>query len=188
MELISLQRQLLGLMKSTYQVSETDTAYIRAVAQSPQLKVVQDIIEWWRMFSLAQYSFLTVPLLKRRNLFQESLRKLVALHPVSPFREVMGMSFLREMSSHHDALISAVSQFELAFILVKQGDAEEYVIDWQHEPYQVLASLLNGTVLDDESIRGSYQTFISSNIEGMFRVVPKDLNPSIGHVIRLTAR
>lgn len=169
-ELVSLQRQLLGLLKATYQVSETDTAYIRAVAQSPRLKVMQDIIEWWRTFSIEQYSFLTVPLLKRRNLFQESLRKLVVTHPVSPFREAMGMSFLREMSSHQDALISAVAQFELAFILVKQGDADEYVIDWQHEPYQVLASLLSGTVLDDESIRGSYQTLLSSKIEGMFRV------------------
>ncbi len=172
MELATLQRQLRGVIKSTYQVSEGDDPYIRAVAESPRLALVQEIIAWWRAFGLERYCVLTVALLKRRDLFDQAVHTFIRTQRIYPFMEELGQAFLRQMSDHEDRVVASVAQFELALIRVKQDHTtEEYSIDWEHEPYTVLDSLINGLPLDEESVRGAYQTVVSREIPGLFKVI-----------------
>lgn len=170
MELATLQRQLLGLIKFNYQPSDDDDPYIRAVAQSEHLEVLREIVIWWRAYGLQRYCPLTSTLLKRRQLFDDAVRLFISKCDISPFIEKLGPTFLEEMSDYEDSLVASMAQFELALIKVKKGDPSEYLVAWQYEPYTLLNALLNDSPLDLESAAGQYQTIISHDLPQTFQV------------------
>lgn len=170
MDLAAFQRQLHGLIKSRHGVSAADEPYIRMVAGSTNLKLMQEIILNWRSLILGQYCYLTTALLKRRNLFDEVLRSFISTQSISPFAEALGESFLGQMSDHEDGLIASVARFELALIRAKKGSTVKQVVDWEYEPYTILDTLLKGLPLDEENAQGSYQTIVAHDIPGLFLV------------------
>ncbi len=172
MDIATLQRELFRLIKSTHRVNEDTDPYIHLVAKSEHLRVVRDIVFLWRAYDLERYCVFTMALLKRKGLFEETVLTFVQKKSISPFIEKLGAAFLEEMSGHIDTLISSVARFEAALIKVKRGDTATYVVEWDHEPYSLLAGLMANTSLDDTSIRGSYRTVISKELEGLFQVVP----------------
>lgn len=174
MELATLQRQLLGLVKETYEISENDDPYIQIVARSENLRVVREIVASWRNYNLQSYCVFTSTLLIQRNKFDEAVKSFVNKRKHSPFIEQLGTEFLEELSSRENPLIASVAQFELALIKVKLGDPEEYIIDWEHEPYSVLNSIIQGLSLNEDSVRGSYRVIVSKNLPNFFRVVTRD--------------
>lgn len=165
------QRKLFGLTKGSYLVSEGDDPYICAVAQSEHLELVQEIVIWWRAYGLERYCPLTSAVLKRHELFDETVSTFTREQRISPFIEKLGTTFLEEMSGHEHSLIASVAQFELALIKVKQRDAAEYVVDWEYEPYTVLNSLINNLPLDEENTEDSYRTIVSGELPKLFLVV-----------------
>lgn len=171
MELATLQGKLLGLIKSSYQITDDDDPYIKVVAQSEHLRMVREVVLWWRAFGVGRFCVLTSTLLKQQGMFDEAVSAFVRKRRISPFVEKLGPTFLDELSHHEDSLVASLAQFELALIKVKKGDPNDYVIDWEYDPNAVLGSILNGLPLDRERIQASYQTVVSRNVPDLFHIV-----------------
>jgi hypothetical protein len=174
MELATLQRELLGLIKFSHKPAEDDDPYILAVASSKHLEMVQEIILWWRAYSLERYCIFTSTVLKRLGIFEDAVRSFIATHKLSPFIQKLGPSFLDAMSSHEIPLVASVAQFEHALISVKSGESTVYEITWDCEPNQVISSLLNSTTLDVEALAGDYKMVVSREFLELFRVLPAE--------------
>jgi hypothetical protein len=171
------QRKLLGLIKHTYEGSDDEDLYIRTVASSAELDLIREIVTWWRVFAIERYCILTPTLLKRLGIFdhivQEFARTRRTSHlPRTPeFIEQLGIEFLIEMGRHENELISSVAQFELALIRVKHGDAGEHIVDWHHNPNNVLHSLVHGVPLGEAIDYSPYRTIVCSKEPKLFRVL-----------------
>ena len=171
MDLAEHQRKLLGLIKTTYQATNDDDSYIQAVAQSKHLEVMHEIVVFWRSLGVERYCVLTASLLKQRGIFDKNIETLIKTQAVSPFIEKLGRTFVEMMSQNEDDLIASVAQFESAFIKVKHGDHNQYIIDWYYEPYAVLTSLIRNLPLEQNLIKGSYRTVVSAQLPHSFEVV-----------------
>jgi hypothetical protein len=171
MDLAELQRKLLGLIRTTYQATTEDEPYIQTVAQSKHLEVMYEIVVFWRSLGIERYCVLTASLLKKRGLFDENIETLIKTQAISPFVEKLGRIFVDMMSQSEDDLIASVAQFESAFIKIKHGDPNQYVVDWHYEPYAVLTSLIRDLPLEQYLTKGSYQTLVSAELPNGFEVV-----------------
>jgi hypothetical protein len=170
-DLATLQRQLLGLIKSSHVPAPEDHPYIHEVAGSDRLALVQEVIAWWRQVGLGRYCVLTSTLLRRRGRFEETVRWFVLSHPLSPFIEELAPAFLEALGTHDDPLVAAVARFEGALHRVKRGDRTRHTVDWQADPDEVLHALLNGLPLDEETWRGGYRTVVSHELPGQYEVL-----------------
>jgi hypothetical protein len=171
MDLAVHQRKLLGLFKSTYRVGAHDDAYIQQVAESKDLEEARGNILLWRVWVLERTAALTFSLLKQRNILQETMNAFIREHNISPFRETQAPAFLEALSDHHDSLIASVARFELAFLKVRQGDPDLYVVPWNVNPYTILNSLAKGLPLEDSVPEGAYEIRISRGFPSHFQIV-----------------
>jgi hypothetical protein len=171
MDLASHQRKLLGLFRSTYQVSADDDGYIVRVAQSKDLEEARQNIFLWRIYVLERTAALTFALLKRRNLLAEAVSAFITRHNISPFRETQAPAFLEGLSTHRDSLIASVAQFELALLRVRQGDPNSYAVLWSVEPFTVLNSLARDIPLDDNIAEGLYQIIVARDLPSNFQIM-----------------
>ncbi len=170
MDLATQQRKLLGLFRNADTVCPDDDPYIRCIAQSKHLAEGRRNILLWRVFVLERTCPLTVNLLRRRDLLEETLNDFIARTNIYPFRETQAPAFLDEQCAHSDRMIAVVAQFELALMRVKQGDPRTYVVPWNVEPRAVLNSLARNLPLPDEIQEGAYQILISRDIPRQFQI------------------
>jgi hypothetical protein len=169
MELAALQKELRSLIKGRASQGPSSDPYIRAVAQSPHLQIVREIALYWLAYSVEKTCPLTCNALKRRGNFDETIGAFIE-HEVPPFIEDLASAFLVEQSGHLEPLVASVAQFERAILNVKRGDAGTYVIQWEHEPYSALASLMNAMPLLEPMPGAAYQTVVSGNLPDLFTV------------------
>jgi hypothetical protein len=173
MDLAQHQRKLLGLFRSTYQVSQDDDPYIHQVAQSKDLEEGRRNIFLWRIWVLERTAVLTVNLLKRRNLLEQAVAGFMKQCNISPYRDTQTPAFLEVMSADPDPLIASVAQFELALIKVKQGDLRLYTIPWNcADPVAVLNALARDLPFDDDAPAAVCQILVSHGLPGHFQVLP----------------
>jgi hypothetical protein len=170
MELAAMQRQLRDLIKHLYHPTADDPPYVRRVADSPGLAMVQEIILWWRTSLLQQYCRLTTQALQARHCLTETVHAFTRARALSPFIEELGEAFLQDMRQHPDSLLASVAQFEYALLCVKRGHEQSYVVYWDYEPYSILHCLMQGLPLAMAQRRGRYQTVVSRHISGYFQV------------------
>jgi hypothetical protein len=171
MNLATLQGKLLGLIRSTYQVAPDDDPYIKAVADSEHLRMVQDVVLWWRAFGISRFAVLTTAVLKGQERFDEAVRAFVRGRSVSPFVEELGPDFLEEMAAHTYSLVASIARFELALIRVKKGDPARYDIEWTYDPNRVLEHAVHGRPFDREASRGRFRVVVAREIPDMFRIL-----------------
>jgi hypothetical protein len=170
-DLAGLQTRLLGMVKGRYRPEASEDPYIRRLAGSTHLSLVREIAGWWRGVAIETNCPLTTAVLRRPGVFDEAVRRFTSRPDVSPFYEQQAGLFLEEMSRHDDPLIASVASFERAVLDVRVfGQGGRQVVEWEHDPYAVLASLTLGTPLDEERCRGRYRTVISPDLPGIFRV------------------
>jgi hypothetical protein len=133
--------------------------------------MVKEIVRWWRIYNVQRYSVLTCQLLKRKGFFEEAIRAFAARRKLSPYVERLGAAFLDEMSHHEDVLIASVARFELALVRVKLGDPRTYVIEWEHDPEQVLEMILKGKPNDETALsQRCSRTRVSREIPDLFEI------------------
>jgi hypothetical protein len=171
MDLVSHQRKLLGLIKSTHEGSNDEDSYIREVARTKNLEVIREIAAWWRTLNIERYCVLTTSLLKNWGIFERTVEEFAKNRETSRFIECLGTQFLEEMGRHQNHLISSVARFELALIRVKGGDTNKHVVDWQHDPDVVLDKLLRGDRLNEALGNGHYRTIVSNQEPGLFQIL-----------------
>jgi hypothetical protein len=170
MDLATLQRQLLGLIKFRYEASPADDPYIQAVAASDHLAMVREIVLWWRAYGVERYCVFTARLLKRQGLFDDAVLSFVQTRTLSPFIEKLGPAFLDHCSSHPDPLVATLARFELALIRVRRGDPAEYVIAWDRNPYPLLDSLLADGGVEADTTPGAYEATVAARLPDLFEV------------------
>jgi hypothetical protein len=170
MDLASHQRILLGLIRSNYEVGRDDDDYFHLVARSPDLEEARGNIFLWRVYVLERTCVLTVALLRQRELLEPALQAFVRTRNVSPFREYQPLLFLESLAGHPDPLVVSVSQFELALMKVREGDANEYVVPWQVDPRGVLHRLAQDLPLSPCEPAGAFVTRMSNKLPKQFEI------------------
>lgn len=173
--LADYQRSMLHLLKDRPGPDLQDP-HLAVVASSPGLALLKDIAVWWRAFAVDSYCVLTSRLLKKLQIFDQCVEWFYRSQNVSPYNELAGEQFLREMGRRPESLVRAVAQFELALHLVKQGDANEHLIRWDCNPGAVFDRLTSADDLPLPDPDGEYHTYISRDIPGLVRceVVTRD--------------
>jgi len=159
------QRGLLDLVKS--RGASQDDPYLQLVADSRELAMVREIAVWWRVFQLEAQCRFTPRLLKRLGCFDALVTAYFNNHATSPFIEELSRDFLSSLRIHHDPLIRAVSQFELAFLETRAGSAEAFEILWDRHPDLVSLALENGTELPAPEPESCYRMRISRDLPGI---------------------
>jgi hypothetical protein len=170
MDLATQQRKLLGLFRSTYEVTSDDDAYIREVARSRDLAEGKKNIALWRVWVFERTCALTVNLLRRQNILNKLVEDFIASENISPYRETQAPAFLEWLAKSEDDLVASVAAFELALIRVREGDQHTYKISWKVEPSYVLHCLAKDGPFETEMIAGQYESIVASSIPGHFSI------------------
>ena len=111
-ELAALQRGLASLIRGE---GPPDDVYLRAVAESPRLRIVRDVIAAWRDLLLRRAAPLTTRVLDERGRLGDALAR-IACRPESPFVEDLAASFLADYEGDDDPLVAEVARFEREMI------------------------------------------------------------------------
>jgi len=169
--LMTLQTTLQQLVRGSYEVSPGDEPYIRAVAMSPHLTMVREVVRWWRAYGVGRFCVLTATLLKRRGVFEATISDFVRSEAITPYAEELGELFLTYASRSSEPLLASVAQFELALVRAKKGDRTQWTIAWPCDPHAVLLWLTAPPVADLKAAAGVYATIVSRSRPDMFEVV-----------------
>lgn len=180
MNLASHQRKLLGLLRSREDSSEERDAYFRRVAQSKDLGEARRNIFLWRIFVLERTCALTFSLLKHCGLLAGELQAFIERQNISPFRETQAPAFLKTLSQHEDRLVASVAKFELALLSVRSGEQGPFVIEWTTDPHPVLYNLARDLPAENILSDNRYQTIVSSELPGSFRIIESTVEASSG--------
>lgn len=170
-ELAVHQRTLLGLVRGTHRPGEEDDPYFHRVAASPDLQEARGNILLWRVYVLERSCVLTVALLRRLGRLDEAVRDYMARYNVSPFREFQPRGFLDSLAGDPDALLVSVSQFELAWMRVREGEPGHHEVPWPVAPEGVLKCLAEGSALLEHLRGGPHLVRVSGELPGGFEIV-----------------
>ena len=152
MDLREQQRGLLQLLKKR-SISVHEDDYLTRISDSHELQLAREIAVWWRALGVERNCPQTSLLLKRLGRFEEVLEKFYCDNSTSPYMEEMARQFLTSLSTDTDPLVAAMASFELAIRRMAAGDDEEFVINWDRDPDQVLKALrFNGPLPPPDGI------------------------------------
>jgi hypothetical protein len=169
-DLAVLQEHVRQLLRAPHSVVAEDDAYLRALAQSPQLALVREIVAQWRSYDLRRTCVLTSRLLTRAGQFEVAVEAFTRHGASSPFVEELGAAFLAALEGHADPLVATVARFERHLLHVARGDPGEYAVAWDRDPHVVLRQLVAAASEVEEAPRGCYRTLIARRYPGYFVV------------------
>lgn len=172
MNLAEHQRTLLGLIRSTYEVSTSDDHYFQGVAESKNLEEARRNIFLWRIYVLERTAPLTVTLLRQRGLLDETVRNFIRRENISPFRETQAPAFLASLGAHPDHVVASTAQFEHALLKVKQGDTAPYIVHWRTDPVPVLHALASRRPVEASPGGSVHVVRISGELRALFEITP----------------
>lgn len=138
--------------------------HMAELEQSRGLELLREIAVWWRGFAVESTCPWTARLLKRLGYFEAAVTKFYRGQNVSPYVVRAGEQFLFQMSAHPDPLVYAMARLELALMRVKQGSADEYLVQWDRNPEMVFQALRSGSVLPLAEQDACYEMYISRDI------------------------
>jgi hypothetical protein len=170
-DLARLQRELGRLITSGGGAPDDADPYLRVVAASPRLAILREIVGWWRFYDVRRACPLTAALLERLGRFDEAVFDFVRDRTLSPFVEELAASFLDAMGEDRDRRVAALARFERALLRIQRGDDEVYTVDWDRNPYAILAQVLDrqpATAVEERP--GLYRTVISREFPDRFIV------------------
>jgi hypothetical protein len=121
--------------------------YQWCVQVSSTLGVVRKTALVWRAFQLESQCPFTSRLLKRLGCFEAVMMDYFSNDAVWPDIGELSRNFLHSLRLDENALIRAVSQFELAALKAKAGCGEVFEILWDRDPDAVLSALQNDSAL-----------------------------------------
>jgi hypothetical protein len=119
----------------------------------------------------------TVCLLKRLGRFELAVRTADQRGPAGSAesaaeRFLYQEQFLYQMSAAPGPLVSAMARMELAVMRVRQGGADEYLVEWDRNPELVFQALRGGRELPQPESAAGYRMYISRDIPGLVRCEP----------------
>lgn len=124
---------------------------------------------WWCGFAVESTCPWTARLLKKMGSFEACVGAFHRGRNVSPYVEKAGEQFLFQMSASREPLVFAMARLELALMRVKQGSADEYLVEWDRNPELVFRALRSGGGLPPAEQDVRYGTCISRDIPELVR-------------------
>jgi hypothetical protein len=164
--LAAVQRGLRDLVL-TGSTSGSD-AYFAEVRASDRLRLLRDVVLWWRTLGVQRGCPLTSRLLMRLGRLEHVVSDFVATQSIPPYIEDLSQAFVTWLGSDDDPLLAAVARFESGLMRVKRGDQNRFVVEWPAEPYAVLGSLLENGQLPETG--GRWWTVASAALPRQFEV------------------
>lgn len=173
MSLAKQQRALFQLINGTPLKESIDDQYLQKLVNSSDLKLAQEVIQWWKSYRIERFCPLTSELLKQLNLFDKETEQFEPKEINYHYIENVGMAFLSYMCDNELPLISSLSQFEYALIKVKRGDDKGYIVHWDQDPIPVINSLVSQTPLPlpQKKHDRHYKIHVSRNLPETFMVL-----------------
>ncbi|MDJ0837013.1 MAG: hypothetical protein QNK37_10885 [Acidobacteriota bacterium] len=175
-ELQAVQNRLYDLIRDDTPVRDDDPDYIKQVAGTPNIAMLREVSNWWIGYNLETGCPYTHKLMRRLDLWYSTLEAEMYTGVNEAHIPTLADRFLGLMSDHKHPMVAALAKFERALKRIKRGDKQTYVTEWQHNPYELLAAVIDKTPLEDVS-EGNFQTELSLEIEGLFTAYalePKD--------------
>jgi hypothetical protein len=157
MTLEDLERGLVDAIKVRTASTPPDQ---RCVPVSSTLGVVRKTALVWRAFQLESQCPFTSRLLKRLGCFEAVMMDYFSRDAIWPDIEELSRNFLHSLRLNENALIRAVSQFELAALKAKGGRGEVFEILWDRDPDAVLSALQNDSALPAAECADRYRVRI----------------------------
>jgi hypothetical protein len=158
------QRGLLDLVKR--RGAAPSDPYLRRVAGSRELAVLQEIAVWWREFQIQAQCHFTSLLLMRLGCFHEIVTSYFNSNRTSPFIEELSLHFLESLQRHDILLIRIVAGLDLAFLEVRAGCTQCFEIVWDRHPDLLLHALDTGRDLPGAEHGFVYRMTIAGDIPG----------------------
>jgi hypothetical protein len=143
--------------------------HMAELEQSRGLELLREIAVWWRGFAVESTCPWTARLLKRLGSFEAAITEFYREQNVSPYVARAGEQFLFQMSAHPEPLVHAMARLELALMRVKQGSADEYLVQWDRNPELIFQALRSGSDMPSIETGVCYETYISRDIPGLVR-------------------
>jgi hypothetical protein len=181
MDLQTYQRSLRRLVIGG-QPTPCDPSYVQALAGSPRLAVVRQVIDFWRAHGLERFCVLSATWLKRQGRFDADIDRFVARGEFSADIAEAGQQFLRHLARDADPLVGALARFELALHETRLDPAESRTLDWPCDPRPVLAAILGQpTDPNDPTADGSgpQRVTVSRSLPGGYACTPLPPDSSI---------
>jgi len=166
--LAEYQKAMLSLIKGRPTPPVRDR-HMAELEQSRGLELLREIAVWWRGFAVESTCPWTARLLKRLGNFETAVTEFYREQNVSPYVARAGEQFLFQMSAHPEPLVNAMARLELALMRVKQGSADEYLVQWDRNPELVFQTLRFGSVLPLAETGVCYAMYISRDIPELAR-------------------
>jgi hypothetical protein len=167
--LAEYQKAMLDMLKGRA-VARSGNPHLSDVAQSPGLGLLREVAVWWRGFAVESACPWTAALLKKLGSFESTIKTFYRGQNVSPYVEKAGEEFLFRMSASPEPLVSAMARLELALMRMRQGSADEYLIEWDRNPDDVFKSLKSAQDPPPPAEPGVlYCTYVSRDIPGLVR-------------------
>jgi hypothetical protein len=161
--LAAYQKSMLALIKNR-PVPPTTDPHLLELTRSRGLGLLREIAVWWRGFAVESACPWTARLLKKLGSFEMAVQSFYRGENVSPYVEKAGEQFLLQMSASRERLVLAMARLELALMRVRQGSADEFVVEWDRNPELVFQSLKSGSDLPSTERGVCYRTCISRDI------------------------
>lgn len=172
LSLAELQTKLLGLIKNSYQPTQSDDPYLHEVAISPNLKLIREIALWWRQNHVMRYCFFTAGFLKATNQMEAATARYFQSNNHSSFIEEIGPHFLKWLITQETGILSVIARFELGMMAVTNGECYQDTIMWPCDPFLVMHGLIQGDLPQQLTGDTFHQMIISDKITGGFEVIP----------------
>jgi len=166
--LAEYQKGMLSLIKARPTPPARDL-HMTELEQSRGLELLREIAVWWRGFAVESTCPWTARLLKRLGNFETAVTEFYRGQNVSPYVTRAGEQFLFQMSAHPEPLVHAMARLELALMRVKQGSADEYLVQWDRNPEMVFQALRSSSVLPLAETGVCYEMYISCDIPELVR-------------------
>ncbi len=143
--------------------------HLMELTRSRGLGLLREVAVWWRGFAVESACPWTARLLKKLGRFQSTVEEFYRGENVSPYVEKAGEQFLFKMSASPEPLVLAMARLELALMRVRQGSADEYLVEWDRNPELVFQTLRGRSELPEAEEGARYRTYISRDIPGLVR-------------------
>ena len=117
--------------------------YAADVIATPQFRLLQQSVRFWRLLGIQRGAPLTAALLAKRGLLNLVVDRMIKDALAPRFDSTMAEAFLEYVAKTGDEVAAALARTETALHRVARGDEATHVIEWPIDPSVTLAKVLD---------------------------------------------
>jgi len=141
MNLETYQNGLFHLVTRNELVVENEP-YLQELVASVPLRVVREVICYWRAYGLERFSVLVIPYLRSQGRFDSDVDRFVSSGAFSTSLEESGKCFLDWLATDVDPIVASLARTELALHLTQSDRTITVAVEWPCDPEPLLFALI----------------------------------------------